>query len=78
MTRQVSPKVRDALDETGLPWEIRNGSKHRKLVVDGHTVAVMSHGGHSRAMKSECYGDKTLVSAIRKFAATKSLQRRAS
>lgn len=73
MSRSVTPKVREALNATGLPWEIINGSKHRKLVIDGRTVAVMSHGGHSRAMKSECYGDRTLVNSIRKFAASRSL-----
>ncbi len=73
MSRQVTPKVRAALDATGLPWEIVNGSKHRKLMIAGRQVAVLSYGGNSRAAKSDCFGDKALPVRIRKFAADISL-----
>lgn len=65
MTRSVTPKVRTALDATGLPWEIVNGKKHRKLMLDGRQIAVLSHGGHSRRMKSEAFGEKALLCHIR-------------
>jgi hypothetical protein len=35
------------LEESGLPYEIVNGQKHRKVFVRGELVWVMSHGSHS-------------------------------
>lgn len=75
MSRAVTPKVREALDGSGLPWELLNGKKHRRLMLDGHQIAVLSYGGHSQRMKSEAYGDKALLNKIRArvSAANKSL-----
>ena len=31
-----------ALDETGLPWQVANGKGHKKIILSGHLVGVMS------------------------------------
>lgn len=32
---------KDALDATGLPWTVENGSKHKKVYLAGRLVAVL-------------------------------------
>lgn len=31
-----------ALDETGMPWRVTNGNGHKKIILSGHLVGVMS------------------------------------
>ena len=38
---KLHPKVRDALDTTGLPWEIRPGKRHDHLRVAGRLASVL-------------------------------------
>lgn len=44
---KLDSKVRQLLDESGLPWEIVNGAKHYKLMVQGRMAAILPHGGNS-------------------------------
>lgn len=37
-------ELREALDQTGLPWEVESGKKHNKVKLAGRLVAVYSHG----------------------------------
>jgi len=41
--RGLPPQVEAALNETGLPWQIVAGKKHRKVIVAGRQVLVISH-----------------------------------
>ena len=49
-----SPVVQ-ALEATGLPWEIESGNGHAKIKMCGHLVGVMNvkkNGHHERAEKN--------------------------
>lgn len=37
-------ELREALDQTGLPWEVESGKKHNKVKLAGRLVAVYPHG----------------------------------
>lgn len=39
--------IRRTLDETSLDWRIVDGTKHRKLFINGRMVMTIS-GGHAR------------------------------
>lgn len=53
---RIDPAVRDALDATGLPWELRRGKRHQKIILDGRFVGILPHDcaptGHQRALKA--------------------------
>ena len=59
MTHKVHPKVREALDATGLPWHIEEGSKHNKVRLNGRFVLILAKGGrtgedkHPRLLKND-------------------------
>ena len=36
--------LREALDKTGLPWEVENSKKHNKVKLAGRLVCVYPHG----------------------------------
>lgn len=40
MTR-LPLEIRQALDATGRAWQIVPGSKHKKVLVDGHLVCIL-------------------------------------
>jgi hypothetical protein len=42
--KRLHPKLLEALDETGLPWDIEVGKKHNKLRVDGRLAVILSRG----------------------------------
>jgi hypothetical protein len=44
-------ELREALDKTGLPWEIELGSKHHKVKLCGKLVAVFPRGKKHEAEK---------------------------
>jgi hypothetical protein len=63
MRRIMSPRVEDALNSTGLPWHIDYSGRHRKIILDGHLVGILTRGIHPH--------DRTelnLVSQIRRAA----------
>ncbi len=41
---KLPAKVREALEETGLPWEVVNGARHYKVKLAGKLVGVYPHG----------------------------------
>jgi len=45
-----NPKIIAALEQTGLPWEIKPGKRHRKVLVAGRVVTILpnySSGGEA-------------------------------
>lgn len=52
---KIPTEVREALDRTGLPWEVTNGSKHKQIRVNGQLVGILPKGSGSvgfRAVKN--------------------------
>ena len=37
-------EIVELLKTSGVPWEIKNGSRHRKIVVGGKLVGILPHG----------------------------------
>lgn len=37
-------ELREALERTGLPWDVEMGKKHNKVKLAGRLVAVYPHG----------------------------------
>lgn len=61
--REIEPAVRRVLDESGRPWSLEWGRRHRKLVVDGRVVAVVPRcvrEGHPRSSLN-------LLATVRRF-----------
>lgn len=46
---KLDPKVRQALEETGLPWRIEAGSKHFKIRLNDRLVGVYPQGKRTEA-----------------------------
>ena len=42
---RLPSELREALDKTGLPWDVELGSKHNKVKLCGRLVAVFPRGG---------------------------------
>ena len=40
---RLPDELREALDMTGLPWEVETGKKHYKVKLAGRLVAVYPH-----------------------------------
>lgn len=59
-TNDIPREITDAMEETGLPWSIVMGKRHRKLMLGGRLVTVIptyfsKHsvaGGNTRAHKN--------------------------
>lgn len=51
-----NPKVRRALEETGLPWRVEHARRHRLIKLDGEVVGSLpigkSDGGDPRAIRN--------------------------
>lgn len=60
---RLAPVVRDALDATGLPWEIVQGTKHFHIRVCGDLVGILPMG----KMKTNSRQLKNLLSDIQKL-----------
>lgn len=60
--RQIPKKVRQALEETGKPWVIENGSSHRKIKVEGRLVGILPKGKGRDTDRSE----KNIIAQIRR------------
>jgi hypothetical protein len=39
----MHPIIREALDATGLPWQVESGAGHKKIRLAGRVVGVMSY-----------------------------------
>lgn len=48
--------IEQALQSTGMPWEIEQGSRHRKIKVNGRMVGILPNGQlnslHDRSLKN--------------------------
>ena len=42
MALKVDPQIRAALEDIGLPYEIRDGTRHKKVYLCGQLAAVLS------------------------------------
>lgn len=51
---KLPAKVREALEETGLPWGVEAGSRHFKIKVSGRLAGILPKGrpnsSHSRSL----------------------------
>jgi hypothetical protein len=51
---KIPTELREALDRTGLPWELEEGTKHNKVKLVGHLVGIYPKGrkreAHRRAL----------------------------
>lgn len=46
---KVPPELEAALNESGFPWEVEIGSKHRKIRMAGRLVTIIPHGKKQEA-----------------------------
>jgi hypothetical protein len=70
----MNKKIRLALDKTGLPWETRQGGKHKKIILAGKLVAVLPIG----TREQDPFGHKHVISSIRRKAAAHTKSREAA
>ena len=55
---KLPERLREALDNTGLPWRVEDGSKHYKVKLCGKLVAVFPFG------KARDYDKRALLNTI--------------
>lgn len=41
---QIDKRLKDALEQTGLPWEIERGGRHYKVKIAGKLAAIFPLG----------------------------------
>ncbi len=46
---KIDPKVKQALEATGLPWYVETGTKHYKIRLNGKLVGVFPQGKKTEA-----------------------------
>lgn len=47
MAKKGFSAIEDALNQTGLPWEIRPGQRHKKVFLAGRMITVFSHNNRN-------------------------------
>ncbi len=47
MRTELRKKLVEILNATGLPWELQQGKKHIKVLLDGKQITVCSIGSHT-------------------------------
>jgi hypothetical protein len=62
---KLDRKTKQALEETGLPWSVEDGSKHHKIRLNGKLVGVFPYGKKTEA--SPC-ANNNIISNIRRAA----------
>ena len=62
---KLDPKVKQALNDTGIPWEVEAGSKHYKVRLGGRLAGVYPHGKKTEASQ---HANSNLVSNIKRLA----------
>jgi len=45
MSPRLPDNLRKVLTSSGLPWHIEMGSRHYKLIIDDHMVAILPKSG---------------------------------
>lgn len=63
---KLHPAIAKVLEDTGLPWSIEQGSKHRQLRLGGRLAAILHHGKNA---SSDSRTIKNTVAQIRRTAA---------
>lgn len=61
---KVHPAIRDALEQTGLPWDIINGGKHNKVRLAGHLAGILPRASG----EGDCRSVRNTISQIRRKA----------
>ena len=62
---RVHPHIIRTLEQCGKPWEVKQGSRHLKIVVDGVLAGILPKDGMGR---SEGRAQKNLVAQIKRAA----------
>lgn len=62
MSKVLSKAVREALESSGVEWELVTGKKHHKLLIRGRMVQVLPRGSRSCAPR----GDANCLAAVRR------------
>lgn len=60
-SRNQLDEIIQALRDTGLPWEVKDGKKHHKIILRDRLVAV-----YSRTRDSSPRGAKNVIACIRR------------
>jgi hypothetical protein len=55
-------EIKQLLSRTGQPWEIRNGKKHNKIILNGVLIAVTPK---TRKLK-DGWGHRNVVASIKR------------
>lgn len=63
--KRVSKRLRSALDQTGLPWNLEQGAKHIKVRLAGRFVGILPYNGGSQADQR---ADQNVVAQVRRAA----------
>lgn len=63
---RLAKQVQEALDTCGQPWEIKRGSRHLKIVVNGVMAGILPKNG--RGPDSDQRACKNLVAQIKRAA----------
>ncbi len=71
--RRLPSEISSALAALTVPWEIKIGGRHIKLMVNGHVAGVLPLGGQKERDRRSTLN---LVSQIRRVAATGGAARR--
>lgn len=61
---RIDPEITRALDATGLPWRVEQGSKHAKLYLGPQLVGVLPHDGKA----IDGYARRNTLAQIRRAA----------
>lgn len=56
--------VKQALEETGLPWTVERGSNHRKIKVSGKLVGILPNAANRSTSPDRA--QKNIVAQIRR------------
>jgi hypothetical protein len=62
---RIPPEIERALTDTGLPYEIKAGSKHQKIMLDGRFVGILPLDGFGNESGR---GRLNLIAQIRRAA----------
>lgn len=61
--KPIPPVIESALNATGLPWEIKQGSKHYQIRISNRLVGILPRNGFSEPRTI-----KNCIAQIRKAA----------
>ena len=62
---KLHPKIREALEACGLPWEVTPGRRHQHVRIAGRLAAVIPWNGGPDRTK---FGNLNVIAQIRRIA----------